>query len=108
VVAVYGGSRTTCALRADSKVSCWGSNGYLQAGYSSNSNQQQAVDLGVPVGESVALEGVIAVSSGVAMSCGLRGDGSVLCWGSNANGELAINTTSTVTEIPRFCQLPVM
>lgn len=54
------------------------------------------------------LEGVVAVSSGAAMSCGFRGDGSVLCWGSDANGELAINTTSTVTEVPRFCQLPVM
>lgn len=107
VVAVYGGSRTTCALQANSNVACWGVNGSYQTGISSYSNQHQAIQVGAPSGETGSLDGIIAVSSGADMSCAFRGNGTVLCWGGNAYGELAISATSS-TAVPQFCQFPVM
>ena len=108
VVTVYGGSRTTCALGADSKVSCWGTNGHLQGGYGGGGNLQQANPVSSPSSESGGLDGLIAVSSGETVSCGFRGNGSVLCWGNNANGELAISNLTTITEVPQFSTFPLM
>ena len=70
-------------------------------------NQHQAIQVGAPSGETGSLDGIIAVSSGADMSCALRGNGTMLCWGGNANGELAISATSS-TAVPQFCQFPVM
>jgi alpha-tubulin suppressor-like RCC1 family protein len=41
----------------------------------------------------VSLAGVLAVAGGYESSCALLDDGTLRCWGNNANGELGDGTT---------------
>ena len=81
-IAVSAGTGTTCAVRENGNISCWGSN--------------WAGELGTPTvqgytAEPVAVEGITdatAVATGGGHTCALRGSERVSCWGSNFHGQL--------------------
>ena len=81
-IAVSAGSGTTCAVRENGNVFCWGSN--------------WSGELGTPTVQGfttvpVAVEGITdatAVSTGGAHSCALRETEGVSCWGTNYHGQL--------------------
>lgn len=117
VVDVAAGASTVCAVLADGQVMCWGKNGYRQASPTSRDNQLSPVIVpGVNDAKAVGMAANIscAVHQDNRMSCWgenrktlevlatdvakvegfddhicLRKlDGSVLCWGDNAVGQL--------------------
>jgi len=76
------GRSHSCARRKSGAVVCWGSNerGQLGAGLDSASSPRP-----------VAVRGLIdavAIASGDDHVCALRAEGSVSCWGNNADGQL--------------------
>jgi alpha-tubulin suppressor-like RCC1 family protein len=91
--AVAAGSRHACLLSRGGRVYCWGENAKGQLG--DGTNAPHSVPLQVP-----GLVGVTAISSGKGEhTCALTSDGAVLCWGSNANGQLG-DGTNTDRNVP--------
>lgn len=79
---VAGGYRHTCALIADGgAVYCFGQGTQGQIGHG------YFLDTAIPTAV-VGLSNAITVTAGSAHSCALIADGTVRCWGANANGEL--------------------
>jgi alpha-tubulin suppressor-like RCC1 family protein len=74
-----------CAIVAAGAVKCWGSNwdGELGNGDSTLTSQPSPVDV-------VGLTGATALSDGRNSVCALLNDGTVKCWGANAEGQLGI------------------
>jgi len=87
-VAVSAGYEHTCALTADGRVKCWGSNDSGQLGNGSTENSS-----GTPV--DVALPGSAqGIVAGYDHSCAVV-SGAVYCWGDNTFGELGDGTTNS-------------
>lgn len=83
----------TCGLKNDNSVWCWGY------------NDEGALGSTVPLTQitinKVQVSGAhnfVDIEAGAAHICGLKADGSVMCWGMNSDNELGNgNTTSTNT-----------
>ncbi len=85
VSAIAMGARHGCALR-DGKVLCWGDNGEGQCGTALSTTVQV-----VPT--EVTLPGLVdQVAVGTEHSCARLQDGTVACWGSNARGQLGVDS----------------
>jgi alpha-tubulin suppressor-like RCC1 family protein len=82
------GANHTCAL-AGSGAFCWGANGSGQLG---NASVDPAQGSPVPVPVDGLSSGVEAIVAGFNFTCALV-NGTVECWGSNANGKLGNNST---------------
>jgi len=96
VVAVTSGPDFNLALDAAGQVWAWGNNasGNLGDGTTTASVYAKPVALSMPVGVGVA--GIAAGGAGgLGYSFVILSDGSVRSWGCNAQGELAINSTTT-------------
>jgi hypothetical protein len=85
---VSAGYEHTCALQADNTAICWGrsANGRLGNGVTGVEDNRPAVVF--------RLTDVVEISAGGEHTCARRTDGSVLCWGANAHGQLGDGTTS--------------
>lgn len=83
--AVSGTFRHFCAV-VDGGAWCWGDNGAGQLGDGSKTPRSQAVQ--VLRAEGTPLEGVVEVAPGEKHTCALLADQTVVCWGSNAVGQL--------------------
>lgn len=90
------GAEHACAILSDKTVACWGSNSDGQIGLvpsTSQSNSPVLVD---------GIVGAKAVSVGLAHTCVVTGSDTVLCWGSNAKGQLGQPPgTLTHTHLPQ-------
>jgi alpha-tubulin suppressor-like RCC1 family protein len=88
---VAAGFDHSCALTTDGAVHCWGSNGVGQLG-------RGPVDsASLPLPAPVTAPGGLRfreVSAGSLFSCAVAVDGRVLCWGSNAWGQLGDGSTT--------------
>lgn len=89
VVGLAAGGRSTCALRLDGNVRCWGYNASGQLGDNSTTSRLRQVQvLGVNRATRIAV--------GDAHACEVESSGGgVRCWGSNNNGQLGDGTTVT-------------
>lgn len=76
------GYRHSCAVTSEGVARCWGSNFTGQLG-----RTPTGASLGSP-GDVEDLEGVVAISGGENHSCALLDDGSLTCWGDDADGQL--------------------
>ena len=95
VVAIDAGEYHTCALTSGGAVRCWGDNQDGQLGDGSRSDRL------TPVTATGLVSGIAAVSTGGNHSCALGSDGSVRCWGRNADGQLGVgNTTAALVAAP--------
>jgi alpha-tubulin suppressor-like RCC1 family protein len=88
VVDIDSSKYHTCAVRKDGTVHCWGMNeaGQVQAELEPN------VATPAPI---QGISGAVEVSAGRSFSCARKGGGEgVWCWGSNGNGQLAMDPAS--------------
>ena len=102
-MAITAGQDHTCALLDDGNVRCWGQGTGGQLGYG---NQDRIGDTETPdtVGPVNLGPGrtAKAISAGDVHTCGVLDDGSVLCWGIGASGQLGYGNTQNVgdNELP--------
>ena len=87
-IEVAEGQWETCAVKTDQSLWCWGDNtvGELGTGVSSTvpvSTPEQVIGMG-GLGY---LTGTVGVAVGARSACALRSDGTVSCWGWNADGQ---------------------
>ena len=78
-----------CLLTRSGAVRCWGSNDSGEIGDGTTDSTCQPQDV---AGLS---SGVAAIGAGVDHSCAVMEDGSVRCWGGNAQGQLGDGTTES-------------
>ncbi len=86
-VQVAGTFSTTCALRRNGQVMCWGNNNNGALGIGSFEQPDQKV---VTVS---GLEGAVHLAGGRWHLCAALGSGGVACWGGNQAGQLGDGTT---------------
>jgi alpha-tubulin suppressor-like RCC1 family protein len=91
-VAVSAGSEFTCAVRADHTLWCWGLDTSRQLGDGKTTNSN------VPVQEKTLAADWASVTAGNAYACGVKQDGTRLCWGTNALGQCGDGTQTSVTQ----------
>jgi alpha-tubulin suppressor-like RCC1 family protein len=82
------GAQHACAVVSGGLVKCWGSNQYGQLG------DNAAEGFTATPQTVVNLKGVTSVSAGYYHSCALLSNGTVKCWGFNADGELGDGDTT--------------
>jgi alpha-tubulin suppressor-like RCC1 family protein len=82
------GEYSSCAIRTnDSRVLCWGDNGYMQIGDGTIDEKHEPT----LTSDSSAY---VSLDAGYYYNCGIRAnDSRVLCWGDNVNGQLGEGTT---------------
>ena len=86
-IQVAGTLSTTCALRANGQVLCWGTNNTGLLGIGSFEQPDEKV---VSV---TGLSGVLHLAGGRGHMCAALGAGGVACWGNNLSGQLGDGTT---------------
>jgi alpha-tubulin suppressor-like RCC1 family protein len=124
------GSGHTCSIDAQGTVSCFGDNDHRQAGQAMSSAECTYVnnEAGTPcIPNPLPVSGIAnakQLALGIRSSCALVDDGGVLCWGSDATGELGTwdgggvgatcpspegppDAEAPCTEIPRLVPLPL-
>jgi alpha-tubulin suppressor-like RCC1 family protein len=93
VVSLNLGEYHSCAVMRDGSVQCWGYNNEGQLGDGTRVNK--SVPTVVPViDHSTPAKTAVSISAGIAHTCAVMGDGSVLCWGNNNYGQLGDNSTT--------------
>ena len=86
---VSAGRDHTCALLGDGRIICWGSNSSGQLG------DGTGVDNVAPVVVSLGSDRTAkSMESGALHTCAVLDDGSLVCWGLNADGQLGDATTT--------------
>lgn len=82
------GDRHACVVSKDKKVLCWGLNdaGQLGTKPDGDSHKQPTAVPGVT--------GAVKLAAGESSTCAMMSDGSLRCWGTNAEGELGTGTRS--------------
>jgi alpha-tubulin suppressor-like RCC1 family protein len=86
------GDRHSCARLTDGRVRCWGANAHGQLGREASQDDATALGDTTRAYEVRGLEDVVQIAAGEDHTCGVRADGDVWCWGSNAEGQLGDGT----------------
>jgi alpha-tubulin suppressor-like RCC1 family protein len=89
VTAIAAGDYFTCALTSAGGVMCWG------RGFDGTLGNNSVVDSFKPVQVEGLESGVTAISAGGYHACALKTDASLVCWGSNLDGQLGDGTTTS-------------
>jgi len=92
---IGAGEEHTCAVVSDGSGRCWGLNYHGQLG-NNGVGMMQTTPVVV-----TGLSNAVAITSGNMHSCALLNDGTVVCWGSNTNGQIGDGTnTNRLTFAP--------
>ncbi len=96
---ISAGRATSCAIKTDESVWCWGSNSRGQLGDGSTEDKYSPVQ--VFLGDEIPFENAKAISSGEYYNCAIAGeDALVYCWGGNEAGQLGTdNTDDSLTPV---------
>ena len=102
-VQVATGNSHACTLCDTGGVVCWGANYWSELGNGTTDTDNSISPVAV-----TGLSGAIEISLGGMHSCALRATGEVVCWGSNAFGQLGDGSTIDSNPIRGVSnQLPV-
>ena len=93
IVQISAGNYHSCALKSDGGVLCWGRGDQGQLGDNGTTLRNNPVTVVGEDGDNDdrgdgSLSGIVQISSGASNTCALKSDGGVLCWGTNATGQL--------------------
>jgi alpha-tubulin suppressor-like RCC1 family protein len=89
------GGDDCCALRHQGALVCWGSNQDGNVGVSGTGTAAVTSPSAVAAGSTF-----LQVAVAAAHSCAIRSDGALLCWGSNADGELGTGDSQATQRTP--------
>jgi alpha-tubulin suppressor-like RCC1 family protein len=92
--AIAAGDSSTCALRSDGAVVCWGADTYGQLGRGAS-----GATSGTPT-PVTGITSVTAVTVGTGYACALGAAGEAYCWGKNDYGQLGSTGGGTATPRP--------
>lgn len=85
------GGLHTCALLGDGSAKCWGSGYWGQLGEGANTDRL------TPVAVVGLASDISAIAAGWIHTCALTGQGGVICWGRNLDGQLGDNSATDRT-----------
>ena len=88
---ISAGGFHTCAITVNAQAFCWGWNRRGQLGVGSIGGIIDFPATALPGGPYVS------ISAGYEHTCGLRADGTALCWGDNRRGQLGVSLSPTDT-----------
>ncbi|MGO9833342.1 MAG: RCC1 domain-containing protein [Polyangiaceae bacterium] len=90
-----------CALLSNRTAVCWGANNVGQLGNGTlGAMPGYSPYYMAPAEPVVGLRNAASLSAGEGQACALLVDGTVLCWGDNASGQLGTGTTSKNSLVP--------
>ena len=89
------GGKQSCATRTDGSLWCWGGNDFGQLGLGAASDDPVLRPTRVGTANDWT-----SVAAGGVHSCGLRGAGTLWCWGGNDSGALALGSDEAVVPMP--------
>jgi hypothetical protein len=110
---IVTGSHHTCARRSTGAVVCWGDDGFGQGGDGTLSMPEFVY---APAGDVVGLGDAVELGAGVNHTCARRMGGTIVCWGSNVDGQVGLDprlminryaTPQTVTGLTGALELGV-
>ncbi len=102
-VATGAGDGHSCGIRSDGTLWCWGRN--TEAELAQPEGAPIQIRRPVQTGSDSDWE---AISTGQSSNCGLRGGGTLYCWGGNANVALAIDSDGGVVTAPTAIATPAL
>ena len=88
VASVKSGYLSSCAVTTTGGAKCWGANTLGSLGDGSTTERRTPVDV------STLTSGVRSIAPGLNHACAVTTEGTVLCWGYNAFGQLGNNSTT--------------
>ncbi len=90
-LAIDTGGNNTCAIVTGGAVHCWGYHMWGQLGYTEPAGKYK------PDGKTVVgVASAVQLALGDSHSCALLADGTVRCWGFNAEGQLGLENANNV------------
>lgn len=96
IVAIAAGARHTCAALDNGAVWCWGANDAGQLGSAPSAGASMPVEVVDKAGLPLA---AATVAAGATHSCAVERDHTLVCWGSDTDGELG-DGSSAATSLP--------
>jgi alpha-tubulin suppressor-like RCC1 family protein len=101
IVGIAGGTRTTCAWQRDGHAWCWGANNEGELAYDTTETCQGVFSCSSTPRPS--LDGVAEISIGFTHACARKLDGTVVCWGLDAEGALGSDGHDTCGRARQAC-----
>ncbi len=96
VTKISAGLYHTCAV-ANARAFCWGNGGNGRLGIGSSEDQSRPV--AVAISGALRDKEVVDIAAGSNFTCALATDGTVACWGDNADGQLGTGNR-TASNVP--------
>ncbi|HEY2745245.1 MAG TPA: hypothetical protein VGL86_11500 [Polyangia bacterium] len=96
IVAVAAGAQHTCAALDNGAVWCWGANDAGQLGQAPSAGASMPVEVVDRAGLALT---AATLAAGATHSCAIEQDATLLCWGSDTDGELGDGMTAA-TSLP--------
>ncbi|WP_413612953.1 RCC1 domain-containing protein [Bdellovibrio sp. HCB-110] len=89
-IQVVNGANSTCALKENKTVVCWGANSLGQIG---NGTKNPVTRMGY----QLPISNISKLVGGLSHYCALSGSGAMYCWGYNGAGQIGNNETTLTT-----------
>jgi alpha-tubulin suppressor-like RCC1 family protein len=93
ITKVSGGANHTLILKSDGTVWSFGRNNLGQLGDNTTTNSSNPIQVHGP-GNVGFLTGIVDIAGGMSHSMALKNDGTVWCWGGNADGQIGDGTNT--------------